>query len=209
MATAPSTPSSRRLHRSRRSPRRPSSPRQPPLWSGRRRRAPVQTTVTSTVAWSDAIAASGESLVQTLPTVDDHRYLPWGAIRTGEFLTGPFGPGDVSETVQTFGGSDIERDGLAIGRIELYQLIDDLRDAPDDAVLDTVSGYTYTPGPQETERRVVSGETILIRRTPMLEAWTWFDNGVIYGVVSDTATAAEADEFVTALIAVQQSAPPS
>ncbi len=161
------------------------------------------------MAWSDEIAATGESLGQTLPTVDDYRSLPWGAPRTSEFLTGPFGPGDVSETVQAFGVSDIERDGLDIGRIELAQLIDDLRDAPDDAVLDTVSGYTYTPGPQETRRRVVSGETVLIRRTPMLEAWTWFDNGIIYNVVSDTATAANADEFVTALTASQQSAPPS
>ena len=106
-----------------------------------------RTTVESTVAWSDEIAATGESLGQTLPTVDDYRSLPWGAPRTSEFLTGPFGPGDVSETVQAFGVSDIERDGLDIGRIELAQLIDDFSDTPpDDAVLDTVSGYTYTPG---------------------------------------------------------------
>jgi hypothetical protein len=70
-----------------------------------------------------------------------------------------------------------------------------------------LSGYVYGSGPQTTERLILLGEEVLVRRVPRLVAWTWVEDGVVYNVVANGIDPGRAGDFVTALSAVQQGAP--
>ena len=78
------------------------------------------------------------------------------------------------------------------------------RDGPDDPVLDFVSGYTYSPWTETAERVTISGEQVLVRRTPNLAAWSWFDEGISFTVLANEIDPVEASNFVVALTAAQQ-----
>ena len=104
-------------------------------------------------------------LVDRLPPVPGYAYQPWSDARIDEFLAGPFTPDELDAYVAEFAGIDVARDGQVIGWIELHLLHSEFLNVPnlDQVVLDTLSGYPYSPGPSTVERL-----SLVVRRS-------WFD----------------------------------
>jgi hypothetical protein len=130
-------------------------------------------------------------------------YDQWTDAENDAFLAGPFGP--PSPFVQQFAGGDVEVDGRPIARIELNLVWPQYQAIADEVVLGVVSENSYVPGPQTTERTVISGEQVLIRRIPTLVAWSWFEDGILFNVVASEIDPLEASNFVAALTITQQS----
>ena len=149
--------------------------------------------------------ASPTLLTDSLPPLQGYGYAPWSQAQIDAYRAGPFYPGSgVDEFVQEFAAVDVEHNGEYIGWVELYLLRPQYRRGPDDAVLDFVSGYTYSPGPQTTERVTVAGEQVLVRSTPTLTAWSWFEDGISFTAIANEIDPAEANNFVAAVTAAQQ-----
>jgi hypothetical protein len=142
-------------------------------------------------------------LAEAVPSVPGFVYVPWTEAENDAFLAGPYGPPD-SQFVEEFAGGDVEADGRLVAWIELHLLWPQYRTIADGVVLDAVSGNTYSPGPQTTEQATISGEQVLIRRTPTLAAWSWFEDGILYNVVANEVDPLPAGNFVAALTAAQQ-----
>ena len=138
-----------------------------------------------------------------------YAYQPWSDARIDEFLAGPFTPDELDAYVAEFAGIDVAaRDGQVIGWIELHRLHSEFLNVPnlDQVVLDTLSGYPYSPGPSTVERLSLVSEEILVRRIPSLAAWTWHEGGIVFNVVANGIDPGAAGEFVVALSAAQHGA---
>ena len=170
---------------------------------------PAVAVSTTTAPPISATTPPSTSLVDRLPPVPGYAYQPWSDARVDAFLSGPFTPDELDVYVAEFAGLDVVRDGRVIGWIELHLLHPEFHSVPnlDEVVLDTLSGYPYTPGPSTVERLSLVGEEILVRRTPSLAAWTWHEGGIVFNVVADGIDPGGAGDFVVALSAVQQGTP--
>jgi hypothetical protein len=154
-----------------------------------------------------APTATAAEAVDQLPLVPAYEYRSSSRAENDAFLATV--PSELSTNVESFTGADVRRGSDLVGALEVYVLRPQLRDMPglDNLVLDTLSGYVFAGGPQTTERLILGGEEVLVRRVPRLVVWTWVEDGVVYSVVANGIDPGRAGDFVTALSAIQQGAP--
>ena len=50
----------------------------------------------------------------------------------------------------------------------------------------------------------MAGEQVLVRSTPTLTAWSWFEDGISFTAIANEIDPAEANNFVAAVTAAQQ-----
>ena len=178
----------------------------PPVTEVRPSRAPNETTKprpSSTV--SSSLPDLAGPLTDFLPRPGRYTYRVWTPAENDAFLTGPYASN--SPYVEQFAGADVVLDGRVVARIELNSLSEQFRATPDAVVLDGVAEFEYFPGPQEMERLIVADEQVLVRRTPSLVAWSWYEDGIVFNVVADNVDPAAADEFVAGATAADRSVP--
>jgi hypothetical protein len=168
---------------------------------------PLSMTTIGAPPRSSEPARPSTPLIDRLPNVSGFTYVPWTDARIDAFMAGPLTPDELDRYVEQFAAADVEYDGHPVGRVELHHLRPEFRSMPnlDDLVLDLLSEYEYTPGPQSTGRLELGSERVLLRSTPTLVAFTWHEDGIVFSVVADGIDPARAGIFVAAVSELQQS----